>query len=236
MTEIDPLERLRTDLRSERANTSGIGERVCRACVDALAVDGAGIMLVADDGHLSTMGVSGAMAARLEDLQFVLGEGPGVEAHSTGRPVWVPDLDGAPARWPAYGPAAAGEGVAAAFAFPLQVGAARLGALTVYRRIPGPLDPHQTSDAIELAAVAADALLWRQAAVAPGFALGATDFAGEFRARVHQAAGVISEQLDIAIGDALARLRAHAYASQRPIDDVARDLIARRLRIDRPSE
>jgi hypothetical protein len=74
-----------------------------------------------------------------------------------------------------------------------------------------------------------------QAIAADGTARG-IDLAGGLRAGVHQAAGMVSEQLDIAIGDALARLRAYAYAADRPIDDVARDVVDHRLRIDRPPE
>jgi hypothetical protein len=231
------FDRLRADLESGSTSAALVGERVCRASVDLLTVDGAGIMLVDDGGRLTTMGVSDVRITRLEDLQFVLGEGPGIEAHQTDRVAWEPDLElAARSRWPAYSPAATGEGVAAVFAFPLHVGGIRLGALTVYQRRRGPLHPDQTKGAIELAEVAADALLSLQAHLEAGGAPGGIDLAGGLRARVHQAAGMISEQLDIAIGDALARLRAYAYAAQRPIDDVARDVVGRRLWIDQPPE
>ncbi len=229
-------ESLRTELRSERSDAGEIGERVCLACIDLLVVDGAGIMLVDGDGHLSTMGVSDRSAARLEDLQFVLGEGPGLDAHRSGRPVLEPDLLGAAgSRWTAYGPAAASEGIAAVFAFPLRIGDARLGALTVYRRVRGSLEAERIESAVELTQFLSDSLVSMQAIAADGTARG-IDLAGGLRAGVHQAAGMVSEQLDIAIGDALARLRAYAYAADRPIDDVARDVVDHRLRIDRPPE
>jgi len=60
----------------------------------------------------------------------------------------------------------------------------------------------------------------------------AGDFANtDFRAQVHQAAGMLSDQLEIRIADALVRLRAHAYADGRPVNDVANDVVARRLRL-----
>ena len=43
---------------------------------------------------------------------------------------------------------------------------------------------------------------------------------------------MISEQLDLRAPDALVLLRAAAYASERPIDDLAHDVVTRRLRFD----
>jgi hypothetical protein len=49
------------------------------------------------------------------------------------------------------------------------------------------------------------------------------------RAEVHQATGMILAQLDVSAQDAFVRLRAHAFATGRPLADVARDVVARRL-------
>jgi hypothetical protein len=54
----------------------------------------------------------------------------------------------------------------------------------------------------------------------------------ERRAVVHQAAGMISVQLGVDMTVALLRLRAHAWAHERPIVDVATDVVARRLLFD----
>ncbi len=235
--EAERLALLRADLAAGPVSAARAGEIVCRACVEVLAVDGAGIMLVNDDGHTTTMGVSDAAVARLEELQFVLGEGPGIDAHTTGRLVWVPDLDhGTGSQWAAYGTAAVEEGMAAVFAFPVQVGGVHLGALDVYRQRPGPLDSEQTRNAFLLAALTGETLLTLQASITFDGAPGGPTLAGGLRARIHQAAGMVSEQLDISVGDALARLRAYAYAAQRPLDDVARDVVERRLRIEPQSE
>jgi len=55
----------------------------------------------------------------------------------------------------------------------------------------------------------------------------------ERRAEVHQAAGMISVQLGVAVEEALVRLRAHAYVQERRLVDVARDVVERRLRFSR---
>lgn len=67
----------------------------------------------------------------------------------------------------------------------------------------------------------------------PAGALG--EFSGLVRrgAVVHQAAGMVSAQLDITLADALVKLRAHAFSRERPLTDVATDIVARSLRLDR---
>jgi hypothetical protein len=236
---MDPakVRRLLSEIHADGKSAAGAGEQLCRVCEDQVAVDGAGIMLVDNEGDLSAFGVSNDLVRRLEDLQFTLGEGPGIEAHATARLVWEPELDGAATmRWSAYGPAAGTEGVAAVFALPLRVGGVGLGALDLYRRTPGALDAQQLTDAMVLADAAVELLLSLQASAAFGGTPVGIELAGGLRARVHQAAGMISERLQIPIGDALVRLRGYAYAAGRPIDDVAREIIERRLRIDEPPE
>jgi AmiR/NasT family two-component response regulator len=55
---------------------------------------------------------------------------------------------------------------------------------------------------------------------------------------VHQATGLVLAQLGVSAEAAFARLRAYAYAEDRRLDDVARDVVERRLRFepDPPSE
>jgi hypothetical protein len=53
-----------------------------------------------------------------------------------------------------------------------------------------------------------------------------------YHAEVHQATGKLSVELDISIDDAFVRLRAHAFATDRPVNDVAHDVVAGRLRLN----
>ncbi len=52
------------------------------------------------------------------------------------------------------------------------------------------------------------------------------------RAEVSQATGMVMAQLGIDPAEALVRLRAHAYATDRSAIDVARDILDRRLRLE----
>ena len=48
---------------------------------------------------------------------------------------------------------------------------------------------------------------------------------------MNQAAGMVSVQCDCGVADALALIRAHAYAEDRSVESVARDIVGRRLRL-----
>jgi GAF domain/ANTAR domain len=209
-------------------------QRLCAAVVLALSASGAGLSVMADNEVRGLTAASDPAAARIEELQFMLGEGPCIDAFAARRPVLVADLaDGATRRWPVYAPAAYDAGVRAVFAFPLQVGAGRLGVLDVFRPRPGPLSADELGQALTFAEVAVTILLDGQAHAGPGAAADGLDEAIDSRAEMFQAQGMVMVQLGGTLTEALARMRAHAYAENRPLGDVARDVVARRLRFDR---
>lgn len=214
------------------ANGPHPARSICQACAAGLAVTGASIVLSAD-GVATLLASSDGTAAQLEDLQGTLGEGPCTDACDTGRPVSEPDL-AAPrrVRWFAFGPAALAVGAAAVFAFPLRVGAVRLGALTLYRGHPGDLSDDHHADAQEMANLVAHAVLQIQSEARPGDLSPDLEPLIGYRAVVHQASGMVSVQLGIGVGEALVRLRAHAFAAERALSDVAADVVSRRLRLD----
>jgi GAF domain-containing protein len=226
------LRELVSGLQADHEQGESPGGRLCRACVDLLAVGSAGIMLMDEEGNGTSLGLSDGVIRVVEDLQFTLGEGPGIDAHAQGRPVLEPRL-GNPAadRWPTFAPAAVDAGVQAGFGFPLHVGAISLGSLDLYQPRPGPLNDTQMADAISMADFIARAVITIQAGADPGELVAEMTNPRDLRTQVHQASGMISEQLGVGIGDALIRLRAYAYAEGHPIDEVARDVVDRRLKL-----
>ena len=92
-----------------------------------------------------------------------------------------------------------------------------------------PSTDEQGIDAAVLAGVITETLLALQAQAALGVIPRELDHGESLRGQVHQASGMISEQLGIGIADALVRLRAHAYAEGRPVNAVAADVVARVL-------
>ncbi len=209
--------------------------RLCEVCAEVTEVTGAGIMLMCNDVSVGSVCTSNGVSARVEDLQFSLGEGPCVDAYHHDRPVLEPDL-AAPAnpRWLAFTGPAIVAGVRSIFGFPLRVGAARLGALNLYRDRPGPLSDDQHADALVMADVAAQALLVMQASAPPG-RLAAELEAGDFQYVVHQASGMIAAQLEVSMAQALMRLQAYAFGNDRSLTAVAQDVVARTLRFDDPN-
>jgi hypothetical protein len=129
-----------------------------------------------------------------------------------------------------FAPAATQRGVQAVFALPLQAGTIRAGVLDVYRTYPGPLSEGQLADALVYADAATLLALGTSDGIATDRPRVAGDGFDERRAEVHQAAGMISVQLGTGVEEALVRLRAHAYAGDRRLVDVARDVIECRLR------
>lgn len=110
--------------------------------------------------------------------------------------------------------------MAAVFSFPLQVGAARLVALSLYQERPGPLDGDRYADAVVMARVLTRAILGVQAGALDA-ALGIGLYDSVDSAGVHQAPGMVSAQLDIGAGEALTRLRARAFADGTTVGLVA---------------
>jgi len=210
-----------------------IGVQLCDLCVDVLGVSGAGIMLMIDGEHSSSLGVSNPTIGVVEDLQFTLGVGPCIDAFHSGGPVLEPDLrQPAVARWPGFSVPALEAGVRAVFGFPVMSATVALGALDVYFDRPGSLSPAQIGDAATLTRIIARTVLEIQANTAPGAVAGQFEASIEHRAVVHQASGMVSAQLGIPVADALARIRAYAYAEDAPINDVARRIVDRDLRLD----
>jgi hypothetical protein len=223
---------------------------LCAAAVAAIQVSGAGLMAVTRTGAVHLMCVTDEISERLADIELTLGEGPRADASAFGGPALASDLthDDIMARWPAFAPAARAAGAAAVFAFPLQIGAIRVGVLELYRSQPRPLATVALGDALLFADAATLLLLESQQAngrdghgqdgtgeqagggadPGPG---GQPMELGLRRAEIDQATGMLTEQLATGIAEAFVRLRAYAYAQDRRLADVARDIVTRRLRL-----
>jgi hypothetical protein len=207
------------------------GDRLCAVACDVLNTPRVAVGLLTGN-YFVPVAATDDIAQSLVDQQFALGDGPAFEAARTDTPVLAPDLTAptAGSRWPAYAPVVLHRQVRAEFAFPLRVGAARIGVLTAFGDTPTTLDPNMVADAMVLATFAADVLVGLQAGEGDQTAAFASNFINH--SEVHQAAGMVSEQLGISILDALIRLRSHAYASNTPLSVVARNVIDGHLTLD----
>jgi hypothetical protein len=211
----------------------GVLHQLCTAAARTVPASGAGVSLMTEEGVGAVAAASDAVSRSLEELQFSLGEGPCLDAFSWRRPVLEADLDGASVRrWLGYAPAAGAMGVRAVFAVPLQVGAARLGVLDLYRRQVGSLSLGSLHLALTFAEVAVEVLLDGQASSGQGRVPDGLDQAIGSHSVVYQAQGMVMVDLGVSLGDAMARLRAHAFGRDRPLHLVAADVVSGRLRLE----
>ena len=213
---------------------AGLSTASAKACSDGLNADGLSATLITIGGG-ELIWHSGTVAVRLDELQFTLGQGPGVTAAATGELVSYADLSdasGTAARWPVFSAGALDLGVRAVLAVPMRVGAIRLGVLVAHRAVAVRWSRETITDALALTDAAVGALLRPADGGAPG-PQWLRDHPSGYRAEVHQATGMLTVQLGIGAEDALVRLRAYAYVNERTLTDVARDVVARRLHFDR---
>ena len=208
--------RVQTLLESQgrdEAPTRSEFDWLCRAAADGLELAWAVITLTTSAGP-ERIGVSDDAAAGVAEIEFSIGEGPILDVLRTHRPALAPDLgESSLTVWPAYGRAALDRGVASVFVFPLHVGAAYFGALSLFGTAPGPLGGDRLRLALTFAEVATEQLL--DTGHGPdGMRCGVDlDAAMDAHAEVYQAQGMLMVQLGIGLPDALARLRAYAFGS-----------------------
>lgn len=217
---------------------------ICGQLVTQLQVSGAGATVLSrtggrTDGQDPNRGLVHATnetSARLEELQLTVGEGPCLEAFDSGGPVLAAELaaEVTRGRWPAYAADAMDLGAAAVYSFPLQLGTVRLGSLDCYHTEPGELTTEQVTDALLLADLATQTVL----AELDGHATSDMSWLADPHTQVHQATGMISVQLGASTENALLRLRAHAYAQEQTLSEVADLVVSRQLRFtnDSPEE
>jgi GAF domain-containing protein len=211
-------------------------QRLCDVCAEVTSAAGAGIMLMSGDIPRGSVCTTDSVSALIEQLQYDLGEGPCLDAYHQDRPVLEPNLlHPVPPRWPAFTEPAIEAGVRAVFGFPLQVGAVRLGALNLYRDATGSLTDEQHADALLMSGIVAQALMLLQADAPAGTVSVELEANADFQYVVHQASGMVAAQLDLSVGQALIRLRAHAFGNDRTLTEVAHDVVDRRLRFDAQS-
>jgi hypothetical protein len=163
-------------------------------------------------------------AQRLEQAHEVLGEGPGTDAYRSGSAVTATLLDDQVEQWPMFGTAALDIfGPVTIFAVPMRATTSVVGILTLYHR-----GDHPADEDLETAQVLADAVAAALLHESESRDLSVWGPWAE-RARIDQATGIVIAQLGIGPEDALALLRAHAYADDSTIGAIAFEVVEGRL-------
>jgi hypothetical protein len=223
---------------------------MCHAALRSIGVDGAAVAVLTGTRRVRDLiYATDKIAHRLDELQFILGEGPCLDAViCNGVHLWA-DLDALGVQdmqWPAFATEALEAGARAVFAFAIPGPQRPLGALELYRRTAGALSAEETRCATAVAEGVGKLLTnnWSRyrsatgdtdAAIETAALTGADTGADSHpfsRASIHVAAGIVAVQLGVSPDEGIDRLRAHCYASRCSLDAVAADVIARRLTLD----
>lgn len=218
---------------AEGSSTEGGVEdtALCAHFLVALPVDGAAVSVFGGAVPETVVCATDGLAARLDELQFDLGEGPRWEAARTRRPVLEPRIrEVAHPLWPVFHTALMDTAVEALYVFPLTLGALDVGIVELYSRTPGVLDRTDRAKALVLANEAAWNLLDRLLRVQEAAGEAVTPTASPLsRREIHQATGMVLVQMNVTPTDALLVLRAHAFSHGKTVRTIAGDVVARRL-------
>jgi len=191
---------------------------------DEFPVLGAAISTIGSSFGGETVSASDDVAARLDEIQLDLGEGPCWDAARRRTPVLVDDVRDAAERWPLFAAEVGRLPLDAVYAFPLRIAGLDVGVVDLYSTTAGPLPA---------------AVIERIRARTPGTALrvvahvlsdSGTAASSNVHSRrvIHQATGMILARHGISAEESLLLLRAHAFAQGRPVAEVAEEIVDRR--------
>jgi len=231
------VEDFRTASASAEAELPGpelLPERLARACARVLPVDGAGISLFFAPDRRLPLGASDPVSAEAERLQFTTGEGPCLSSHAEGQPVLADEVT-IGARWPAFYDALVTQTpIRGTISLPLQAELRGIGALDLYVVPPHDVAALSLQDALAVTAEVV-AALQAQSRELEDRSLGPAWLdapAAGRRFSVWQAIGFVNSALRVSSPDALALLRAHAYADGASLEELAARVLSREVSVE----
>ena len=210
-----------------------VTQRICAVARELLSARIASLALVIDHAY-SPIADSDALGTLLDEEQFALGDGPTFDAQNSPAPVILDDVHAhrAAARWPIFVKLAQKHQVHGVFAFPLRIGDAYLGVLTVYRIRAGEPSAKEYRDGLILSSLATAEIIRNQAGAEPESGVGIFEPGLYDQSALQIAAGMVAESLNISIVAALVRIRARAFANELPVNRIAQQIVARTLTLD----
>ena len=196
-------------------------------CARLLDVSAVGLLLADPRGALHVVAVSSERVADLEAFQAQRAQGPCHTCYLEGKPVNVPDLASAAARWPEFAAVAAKAGVASVHAVPMRLRDDTVGALNLFGSKPGTLNEADLRLAQALADVATISLIQDRAAADKSLVNEQLQHALDSRVVLEQAKGVLSYSGDLDMSGAYAALRQYARDHNIKLTDLSRAVVNR---------
>ena len=194
-------------------------------CVDILGVNAAGLMLVDRLGGLRIMAASEERAHLLELFQLQKNEGPCLDCCRSGQAVVIADLDDEEERWPTFAPEARAAGFRSVNAVPMRLRDTMIGALNLFSSEVRGLGEADVRVAQALADVATIGILHERAASDAQALVAQLHTALDSRVIIEQAKGLLAERVKVELDQAFGLLRGYARRNNRPLAEVARDLV-----------
>jgi hypothetical protein len=230
---VDPDRREQQPSAAFRAAATALSEGEASASArplhDFFDADGVSVSTLGTLLTSETVSATTDVAARLDEWQFDLGEGPCWDAVETRRPVHRSDFSAENDLWPAFRRMDGVDEIGSLSAFPLLLGPLGIGAIELYTVFPRDLEPQAEADMVALAAIVSRKVLRRALRDDPD-ALGADGDPPRYSRRaVHQATGVVLAQLGISPADAALLIQGRAFSEGRSMHDVAVSILDGRI-------
>jgi GAF domain-containing protein len=191
---------------------------------DLFPVDGAGLMLLADDEALRYVAASDEHGRQLEQIQEQVGEGPCVESFARDKVVECTDAH-RDLRYPSFAALARLAGIGAVLGVPVRVVGGPIGTLNVYSKVT-----HDWNDDEVRAIELFTGMLSRLLETAAGARLAGTkaeqlQFALDHRILIEQAKGALMEREGIGATEAFGLLRSVARSERRKVAEIAQRVL-----------
>lgn len=200
-------------------------------CADIFDASAAGILLVAPDGGLEVVVSTNESSDFLGIVQAKSGDGPCVEAITTGRAVSIDDLEAVDAQWSYFADQALRSGYRSIHAIPMRLRDATIGSLNLFRATTGHLGEADIVAAQALADVATISILQERALRESDLARQQLQRALDSRIVIEQAKGVLAQRHGIDMGSAFDLIRRHARSTHLRLGQAAEDIVSGRLRL-----
>ncbi len=197
---------------------TGVADR----CVSLLGMSAAGVMLASPAGSLGLVASSSEAMRLLELFELQAEEGPCLDAFRTGERVEQENLQAGTGRWPLFSAAALEAGFQSAFALPLRLRDATIGAMNMLNDTRTPIGEPDLIVARAFADLATVSILQHRVSEEAQRVNEQLSSALTSRVVIEQAKGVISERAGIGLAEAFGRLRNYARFNGLRLTDVAR--------------
>ena len=212
-------------------DTVDLLQSLVESCQELLAVTDAGILLVGPSNELELVASTSESSALVETIQLGAESGPAIESFASGRPVSIPDLGEAPAKWARFSDRALALGYSSVHALPMRLRETTIGSLSLLSEDAGLLDAMDLTAAQALADVATIGILHERTLRESSVLVRQLQSALNSRIIIEQAKGVISFTRGVSVDAAFDIIRTYARSHRLGLSEVAEQLVDGRLRI-----